>query len=123
MPKSRRSPASILRLGPLLLVGALGGFLAISAIGWVWHRNRNEALVRENAQQRRQLETVQKANQLLEFGLLGATRPEALIERARSLGLVRPDPSQVLRVELLPLGAYAPPGPSAVQLAVRPDRR
>jgi hypothetical protein len=122
MPKSRKSPASILRLGPLLLAGALGGFLAVSAIGWVWHRNRNETLVRENAQVRRQLEMVQKANQQLEFELLGATRPEVLIEQARVLGLVRPDPAQVLHVELTPLGTHPRPRQSAVQLAVRPER-
>ena len=53
MAKSRKSPAGILRYGPLMLAVGLGGLLAASAIGYVWHRNRNEQLARENAQARR----------------------------------------------------------------------
>jgi hypothetical protein len=119
MAKSRKSPASILRLAPLRLAGLLGLFLAAAAIGFVWHRNRNEQLVRDNTQRRRVLETLEKQNQQLEYLLVGLTRPEALAERARALGLDRPEPAQVLRVELLPFAAPAPPGAAAVDLAAR----
>lgn len=120
MKKSRKSPASILRVGPLKLAVVLGGFLAASAIGYVWHRNRNEQLARENTLNRRQLEWLQKENQELEYRLLGLTRPEALAERARYLGLVRPDPEQLIRVALTPMGSTAEATGSAVRLAARP---
>lgn len=103
MAKSRKSPAGILRYGPLMLAVGLGGLLAASAIGYVWHRNRNEQLARENAQARRRLEALQKENLELESRFLGLTRPEVLATRAQALGLLLPDPDQVLRVELTPL--------------------
>jgi cell division protein FtsB len=108
MAKSRKSPASILRFGPLMLAVGLGGLLAVSAIGYVWHRNRNEQLLRDNALTRRRLEGLQKQNLELEYRFLGLTRPEVLAERARALGMVRPDPDQFLRVELTPLGSPSP---------------
>jgi len=103
MAKSRKSPAGILRYGPLMLAVGLGGLLAASAIGYVWHRNRNEQLARENARARRRLEALQKENLELESRFLGLTRPEVLATRAQALGLLLPDPDQVLRVELTPL--------------------
>ncbi len=120
MARSRKSPASILRFGPLLLALVSCGFVAASAIGYVWHRNRNEELARDNTITRRRFEVLQKENQELEYRLLGLTRPEALAERARVLGLVRPEPAQVLRVELTPQGE--PPAVEApvMGLAARP---
>lgn len=119
MARSRKSPGSILRFGPLLLALVSCGFVAASAIGYVWHRNRNEALVRENTLSRRQLEMLQKENQELEYRFLGLTRPEALAERARGLGLVRPEPAQVLRVELTAPGEALPGESPAMGLAAR----
>jgi len=119
MAKSRKSPASILRFGPLMLAVGLCGLVAASAIGFVWHRNRNEQLVRDNALTRRRLEAQQKENQELEYRFLGLTRPEVLTERARVLGLDRPDPDQFIRVELLPMGSLATPARTSASLAVR----
>jgi cell division protein FtsL len=119
MAKSRKSPASILRFGPLMLAVGLCGLVAASAIGFVWHRNRNEQLVRDNALTRRRLEAQQKENQELEYRFLGLTRPEVLTERARVLGLDRPDPDQFIRVELAPMGSLATPVRTSVSLAVR----
>jgi len=120
MGKSRKSPAGILRFGPLLLAVALLGFLAVSACGYVWQRNRNEQLARENGLTRRRLEMLQKENLELEYRFLGLTRPEALAERARTLGLVRPDPDQLIRVELVPMEPAALPPRAVVSLAARP---
>ncbi len=119
MRKSRKTPASILRFGPLMLALLLCGFFAAAGIGYVWHRNRNEQLVRDNDQRRRLLDTLQKQNQQLEFQCLELTRPEVLAERARTLGLVRPEPSQLLRIEMPSLGTATPPAPVAVRLAAR----
>jgi hypothetical protein len=123
MGKCRKSPAGILRFGPLLLAVVMLGFVAVSAIGYVWHRNRNEQLSRENGAARRRLEGLQKANLELEWRLLGLTRPEALEARASSLGLVRPNPDHLLRVELVPLEPAGGPSPGVVSLAVQRERR
>lgn len=119
MRKSRKSPASILRFGPLALAVLLCGFFATAGIGYTWNRNRNEQLQREIAKGRRVLDALQKENQQLEFQGLELTRPEVLYERAKALGLVRPDPSQILRVEIAPVGSAGQPAPAPVRLAAR----
>lgn len=121
MPKSRKSPASILGIGPLLWTGVLCALLAAAAIGMVWHRDRNDRLLRQNAQHQRLLEVLRQENLRLEFQLQNLTRPEALFARARVLGLDRPSPDQILRVELTPAGS--PPAAArlpAVRIAARP---
>lgn len=116
--KSRRSPAGILQFQPVLGAAALCLALAGAGMGYVWNRNRNDAVLRDNARLRRQLETERKANQALEAQLQFLTRPDVLYQRARALGLVQPDPTQIIRVSLEPWPA---PGgqPAAVQLANR----
>lgn len=110
---SRRSPGSILRLGPLVWVGLLCAFLAAAAIGFVWHRNRNEQLLRANARLRQEIEARLKLNQDLEVQLQFMTRPDVLAARARAMGMVQPEPAQILKVTLVPRGGPAvarPPG-------------
>ena len=103
-----------------MLTGVLCAFFAAAGIGMVWHRNRNDELMRENAQRLRLIEVLHKENQRLEFQFQGMTRPEALFERARVLGLVRPEPSQVLHVEYTPALRPTPRTLPAVHLAARP---
>ncbi len=88
-----------------MLTGLLCAFFAASGIGYVWHRNRNEQLLRDNAQHRRLWEALQKENQELEAQLQAMTRPDVLYARAKAMGLVQPDPSQILRVVLTPMPA------------------
>lgn len=111
--KSRRSPGSILRWGPLVWAGLLCAFLAAAAIGYVWHRNRNEQLLRTNARLRLEIEARLKLNQDLEAQIQFMTRPDVLAARARALGLVQPEPAKILKVPLVPRGgptAARPPG-------------
>lgn len=118
--KSRRAPGSILRLGPLLWAGLLGAFAAAASIGYVWHRDRNDRLLRENAQLRRQIEAQLKLNQELEAQLQWMTRPDVLAARARAMGMVQPGPGQILKVPLVPPGA-APDAGAFAQLVRRPS--
>ncbi len=120
--KSRRSPSSILRFGPLVLSGMVCLSLAGAAMGYMWLRERNTTLQRQNAALRRQLETVQKETLALEAQLQALTRPEVLFARARILGLVAPEPTQILRVPLRPPTQPSQPngGVPAAQLATRP---
>jgi hypothetical protein len=122
--KSRRSPGSILRLGPLVWAGLLFAFLAAAAIGFVWHRNRNEQLLRANAKLRQEIEARLKLNQDLEAQLQFMTRPDVLAARARAMGMVQPEPAQILKVTLTPRSgpvAALPPGQLATERpAARP---
>jgi len=122
--KSRRSPGSILRLGPLVWAGLLCAFLAAAAIGFVWHRNRNEQLLRANAKLRQEIEARLKLNQDLEAQLQFMTRPDVLAARARAMGMVQPEPAQILKVTLTPHSgpvAALPPGQLATERpAARP---
>lgn len=122
MAKSRKSPASILRFGPLMLTGVLCASFAGAGIGMVWHRNRNDELMRGNAQRTRLIDALHKQNQQLEFQFQGMIRPEALFERARALGLARPEPDQILRVELAPAPLPRTAAPFPLHLAVQPRR-
>jgi uncharacterized protein HemX len=99
MGKSRKSPSSILRFGPLVLAVLLCGAFATAGIGYVWHRNRNERLAGDNHQRRQQLDELRRHNQALERTLARETTPLALERRARALGLVMPQPEQVLRID------------------------
>ncbi len=119
--KSRRSPAGILRFRQVLGAAALCLALAGAGIGYVWNRNRNDAVLRDNARLRRQLEAERKANQALEAQLQFLTRPDVLFDRARALGLVQPDPTQIVRVTLGP-GPAPAAQPTALQLAQRDAR-
>jgi hypothetical protein len=122
MAKSRKSPASILRFGPLMLTGVLCVGFAGAGIGMVWHRNRNDDLMRANAQRTRLIDALHKENQRLEFQFQGMIRPEALFERARALGLARPEPGQILRVEFTPVSPPRNAPPTPLHLAVQPRR-
>lgn len=107
---SRRAPGSILRVGPLLWAGLLGAFAAAACIGYVWHRDRNDRLLQDNAQLQRQIEAQLRLNQELEAQLQWMTRPDVLAARARAMGLVQPGPGQILKVPLVPPGAVPDAG-------------
>jgi cell division protein FtsB len=74
--------------------------LCVASIGYVWHRNRNEQLGRLLRQRAAALETLRLQNQSLDRQLEELRSPRALeaaIQRWR-LGLVVPQPDQVLRL-------------------------
>lgn len=120
--KSRRAPGGILRLGPLVWAVVLAVLMAAACIGYVWHRDRNQSLLRDNARLRQQIEAQLKLNQELEAQLQWMTRPDILAARARVLGLGQPNPGQILRVPLLPPGTVPADGalPQLVRQAPTP---
>jgi len=118
MARNRRTQTGGARLGPFWLVVGLCGFLCISGMGYVWHRNRNEQLSRQLRQRAVYLETVRMQNQNLDRQLEELRSPRALqaaIQRWH-LGLVVPQPEQVLRLpELRPEAILTTP--SVIRLA------
>ena len=69
-------------------------------MGYIWHRNRNAQLGREIQAATAQLEGLRSTNLLLDQQLDGLRSPRALEAAVRNLnlGLVMPQPEQILRI-------------------------
>ena len=69
-------------------------------MGYVWHRNRNAQLGREIRAVTAQLEGLRSTNLILDQHLDGLRSPRALEAAVRNLnlGLVMPQPDQILRI-------------------------
>lgn len=69
-------------------------------MGYVWHRNRNEQLGRQIREVTIRLEALRAANLVLDRQLEELRSPRALeaaVQRLK-LGLVMPQPEQILRI-------------------------
>lgn len=100
MASNRRSQAGAVRWGPLLSGVVLCAFFCAAGMGYVWHRNRNEQLSREITVLRLRLEQLRAANLVLDRQLEELRSPRALDAAVRrwNLGLVMPQPEQILRI-------------------------
>lgn len=89
-----------MRLGPLLIALGLCGCFCGAGMGYVWHRNRNEQLARLILRQTARLEQLRAANQIFERQLDELRSPRALEAAVHrwNLGLVMPQPEQILRI-------------------------
>lgn len=98
MATNRRNRSGIVRLGPFCLAVWACGFLCLSGLGYVWHRNRNAQLSRELHRRSAHLEWVRKQNQQLDQVLEELRSPRALQSAIQKwqLGLIAPE--QVLSV-------------------------
>ncbi len=98
MRANRKTQSGTTRLGPFCLAIAVCGFLCVSGLGYVWHRNRNEELSRQLRQRAAHLDWVQKQNQDLDRLLEELRSPRAIhaANERWKLGLIAPLPEQVL---------------------------
>lgn len=110
MPSTRRSRGTI-RLGSLVAAILVFGFFCAAGIGYVWHRNRNEQIGRQIQDQAAHLEQLRMQNQYLDRQLEELRSPRALEAAVRrfNLGLVMPQPEQILRITEEPPGASRMP--------------
>ena len=98
-------------------------------MGYVWHRNRNEQLSRQIRDTTARLEQMRTANLVLDRQLEELRSPRSLEAAIRhwNLGLVMPQPEQILRISEAPPGtALAVPrseGPPPRLGRPRPSRR
>lgn len=120
MARKYRSKPTGLRAGSLIMVLGILLFACIAGMGYVWHRNRNEQLGRQIRETSARLEASRSANFVLDQQLEGLKSPrvlEAAVQRL-NLGLVMPQPEQILRIPEGQPGA-AIIWPQTVRLAAR----
>ncbi|HOB98114.1 MAG TPA: hypothetical protein PKM43_05130 [Verrucomicrobiota bacterium] len=100
MARKRKTRSADVRVGPLLLALGICLFACGSGMGYIWHRNRNAQLGREIRAATAQLEGLRSTNLLLDQQLDGLRSPRALEAAVRNLnlGLVMPQPEQILRI-------------------------
>lgn len=100
MATKRRSPSKGFRVGPLLLALGVCAFACGAGMGYVWHRNRNEQLNQQIRQAAAQLEQLRSTNLILDQQLDGLRSPRAIEAAVRrlNLGLLTPQPEQILRI-------------------------
>jgi hypothetical protein len=110
------------RFGPLFGLVLAFIFASAAGLGYIWHRNRNAQLDRQVAQQRAELEALRLQNQSLERQLEVLRSHPYLARRVQelNLGLVMPQPGQILRLPANPV-AGPPPAPALgpVRIAAR----
>jgi hypothetical protein len=121
MANGRKARAGSVGVGPLVLVLGLCLFLCGAGMGYVWHRNRNEQLERDIRERAQRLEQVRSANLVLDRLVDGLRTPEAIEAGVKrwNLGLVMPQPQQILRIPATRPGAAAT-DPPMWRMAGRP---
>lgn len=91
----RTAPAN---WGGIVATGLAVAVLSVAAVGYVWHYNRNEQLAEVIRQKQAQLHRMRSEAESLD-GRIEAMRSHRAIEtRVKDLGLVPPQPEQILRL-------------------------
>jgi len=98
MPVNRKSGSGSVRLGLVCLAIWVCGFLCLSGLGYIWHRNRNAQLSRELHKRSAHLEWVRMQNQQLDRVLEELRSPRALQTALQKWRLDMVVPDQVLPV-------------------------
>lgn len=101
-------------MGALLGALLLCGFFAGVGLGYVAQRNRNEAFSRQIQRKQARLEELRVQSQYLERQLADLRSHRMLEARVQelNLGLVMPEPWQILRLLEPPVASGWEPGPS-----------
>jgi cell division protein FtsB len=100
MASERKARAGSVGVGSLILALALCLFFCGAGIGYVWHCNRNEQLGRDIRARAQQLQQLRAENLVLDGVVDRLRTPEAIEAGAKrwNLGLVMPQPQQILRI-------------------------
>jgi cell division protein FtsB len=111
MTANRKKGERPVRFGPLFGLVLAFLFASGAGLGYVWHRNRNAQLSRQVAQKRAELEAWRLQNQTLERQMEVLRSHPYLLRRVQelNLGLVMPQPEQILRLPANPTAAPLPP--------------
>jgi len=126
MTANRKNGVKPIRFGPLFGLVLAFLFASGAGLGYVWHRNRNAELSRQVTQKRAELEACRLENQALDRQLEALRSHPYLARRAQelNLGLVMPQPEQILRLPALPVaGLPAAPSFAPVRFAARSEQR
>lgn len=119
MARNRKNQSAAVRFGVALKVVLLCFLFGGSAVGYVWQKNQIFTLGRQIKQGEQKLEELQRQTKFASDQLAYLRSPRVLDARVKelNLGLVPPQPEQVLRLVDAPVGSVTrPPEPN---LAVR----
>jgi type VI protein secretion system component VasK len=99
-----RKHRSEFRFGPALVAFALCLLLGTAGVGYVWQKDLIHDLGRDIRQLEKDIETMRQANKQAADQLAYLRSPRVLEARVRelNLGLVQPDPGQILRLIEMP---------------------
>jgi cell division protein FtsB len=122
MAQNRRHQAASVRFGPAVAVVLICLLLGGSGVGYVWQKSQIKDLGDARKKREQRLAELQLNNEKLRRQLALLRSPAFLDRRVRelNLGLVPPQPSQVLRLPE-PVNVL-PPEPPAAQFADHPPR-
>lgn len=119
MARNRKNQSVAVRFGAALKVFLLCFFIGGSAVGYVWQKNQIYALGQQIKLGEKKLEELRRQTKFASDQLAYLRSPRALDARVKelNLGLVPPQPEQILRLMDVPVGSVVrPPEP---HLAVR----
>ena len=100
MARNRKNQAAAIRFGPALKAFVLCLMLGGSGVGYVWQKNQIYDLGQQMKKRETTLRTLQDQNEKLRKQLAAMRSPKFLEARIKelNLGLVQPQPGQILRL-------------------------
>lgn len=101
MARNRRNQSAAAWLGPLVKVILLCLFFGGSGVGYVWQKKQIYELGQQKGRKEQRLMKLREHNRALRDALAALSSPRALDARVKelNLGLVVPEPEQILRLE------------------------
>jgi len=105
MARNRRSQSWAERFGPALKALLVCALIGSAGLGYVWQKNQIHQLGQQYRKLEGRLDLLRRQNKALSDNLAAFCLPRALEARIRqsNLGLVAPEPSQVVRLVLAPV--------------------
>jgi cell division protein FtsB len=100
MARNRKHQSAAIRFGPALKAFLLCMLIGGSGVGYVWQKSQIDRLSKQMKQREQRLIELQDTNEKLRRQLATLRSPAQLDRRVRelNLGLVPPQPNQVLRL-------------------------
>ena len=107
MARNRKNQSAAVRFGAALKVFLLCFFIGGSAVGYVWQKNQIFALGRQIKQGEQKLEELRSQTKFAGDQLAYLRSPRVLDARVKelNLGLVPPQPEQIMRLVDVPSGS------------------
>ena len=107
MAKNRRTDAAAIRFGPAVKAVLLCLLIGGAGVGYVWQKDQIDRLGNEIKSRELRLTALEEQNENLRKQLAFMRRPQFLERRIKelNLGLVQPQPNQIVRLAEPPVGS------------------
>src|SRR5215471_20949829 len=99
MARNRKSQSAATRFGPALKACLLCLLIGGSGVGYVWQKEQISKLGHTVNTREAYLHTMEEQNEILRKHLANLRSPKFLETRIKDLGLVPPQPNQILRLD------------------------